>query len=442
VSSPQELAVLAVLSVIVVALLESVIRRTPVGVYLLLGTIGLIVVFTDRASFNIWIGGTRISFVDVVGAVLLAAAVARMARSGPLSELQWLFVGFFGICTLSVVMGAAEHGANAALNEFRRYFYFSSAALYFSTVRPTGELLAWVARVWMVFAGALLVLAIVRWAVLPFDLTGWAQPADGKRVIGSDPTLVMLQAFALGLLAWARGEAPVWMRRLTPALLAAVILMQHRTVWVALVLVLAVATLLEPKVFRRFVPIILIGTAVIGALNATVLQDDDVTVTAELAESAGFRGTWEWRIDGWQALLEQSGPRDEVEVLVGRPFGGGWQRVMPDGGIVTASPHNYYVETFLRTGVAGLGFVAILYVNLMRRLARRSHFAVLDGRFLLVVLVSHVVYFVAYTPGPEQGMLIGLAVAAASTRPSEVPAHGAPPHFAADADVESTGTPR
>jgi O-antigen ligase len=260
------------------------------------------------------------------------------------------------------------------------------------------------------------VLSLVRWALLPFGWEGWAAPVGGGRAVDAAGALVMAQAAVLGLVAWARGEAPRWMRRLTPALLGAVVLMRHRTVWAVLLGTVAVVIVADRRTARRLLPLTAAGLVVVLAVSLTVLDQDAGELQEDLAGAATYRDTWEWRVDGWVALIEQSGPRDHPEVLIGRPFGGGWARVM-DRGTVEVSPHSFYLETFLRVGVIGVALLTLLYAIIIWRLAgaRRQEGGLVSHASLFLVLVGHPIYFVAYTPHPEQGVLFGLALAAAAS---------------------------
>jgi O-antigen ligase len=105
-------------------------------------------------------------------------------------------------------------------------------------------------------------------------------------------------------------------------------------------------------------------------------------------------------------------------VLVGLPFGSGWERTLPSGHTIEShiSPHNFYLETFLRTGAIGLLLMLALYYLALRASARRGP-APDDGQLLspsvlFVVIAVQLLYYITYTPDTAQAMLFGLGCAA------------------------------
>jgi hypothetical protein len=396
-----------------IGLLDAIIRRTMVGVVLVLAVLALTTAGVVLPEISV--AGTRIDIWDLVATALLAAALARLLRSRRIAGLVWVLIALCAVTLLSVLIGVLVYGLNPAMNEFRPYFWFLSVALYTATIRPDRWLLDRVGYAWMVLAGAVLALSLFRWAAPPLGGGGWATPAAGDRPVSAAATLVMLQGAIIGAVAWARGIASIWMRRLTPLLLGGVVLMQHRTVWAVLLATLAVVVITDRSAFHRLIPVLVAGSLAVLAVGVAVLDRGVTELQEDLTEAATYRDTWEWRVDGWRALLDESGPEDLAEVLVGRPFGVGWERVV-DGQTVEDSPHNFYVQSYLRTGVVGIVLLILLYGIAVRRLhwARREPGLLAAGP-LLLVLAGHLIYFVAYSPGPEQGILFGLAIATAAS---------------------------
>jgi hypothetical protein len=402
-----------------VLLLDATIRRTPVGVGLVLVAAALNITFPELPYGSL--GGFNIFLWDVVSTLVLCAAVARLLRSRGLSVPQWLLIAFGLVVLLSLVQGVFEYGLNNAVVEFRRYYSFVSIALYFSTAEPKPGLLDRIGRAWMVLAAFLLLLTLLRWALQPFGLSGWAAGVEGgMRVIAASATLVLLQGFVIGGVAWIRGDASPWIRRLTPALLAGVVLLQHRTVWAVLLVVVTLMFLLQRGAAQKLIPLIVLGLVVVSALSMTVLDRGALELTEQLEESAVDRRTWDWRVEGWRALFEESGPQYPAEYLVGRPFGAGFDRVL-DGSLVSVSPHSFYVEGFLRTGLLGLGLLAAMYVTALRHMGSSDDDrGLLSVRTLFLLLVVHPIFFIPYTPAQEQGILLGLALAASAALRSAV----------------------
>jgi O-antigen ligase len=108
--------------------------------------------------------------------------------------------------------------------------------------------------------------------------------------------------------------------------------------------------------------------------------------------------------------------KDPVSWLIGEPFGSGFARRV-EGMEVVLEAHNYYLTTLLRTGIIGLVALIVLTGGVLRVLWRAP---VGGGGGLLGVdvfpalLVMQLVWLVTWTPGIEQGIVTGLAVALAT----------------------------
>ena len=201
------------------------------------------------------------------------------------------------------------------------------------------------------------------------------------------------------------------------------LLLQHRTVWVVTTLVGVYVLTRERALTRQALVGMVAGVVVFSALSFTVFDAGDGPIGDQLASSATETGTFEWRVAGWAALIDASGPEGPTEQLLGAPFGGGWERVL-DGNVVDVSPHNMYLETYLRTGAIGLLLLLGLYAVTLRRLVREPPPAALtgywgSGHILGGLLVGQMIYYVTYTPNAAQALLLGLACAVAGERVGE-----------------------
>jgi O-antigen ligase len=111
---------------------------------------------------------------------------------------------------------------------------------------------------------------------------------------------------------------------------------------------------------------------------------------------------------------------------LGQPFGSGYYRKIAEFGASYSAeytPHNFYVQTLLRTGVVG----SILFLSLMLATGMGSYRALAGMKgdrgpefgvrlFLLVSLLMQAVFFMAYGARLEQGLLFGLAMTAATAK--------------------------
>jgi O-antigen ligase len=370
----------------------------------------------DAGPFSVFLN-------DGVAVLLAAGAVARLVQ---LRRPSWsqLWIAGLGLLVLALTLrGGAELGVQAAVNEARKYLYFLSAAAYFSTVPPRRVLFDRLGVYWLLAAGALVVLAVVRWAALAVGVSGGVLgEGTSLRVLSSAPTLLIAQACFIGLASWARSRGLLTRAGVACSALT-VLFLQHRTVWVVLVIGGAVL-LTRDRGLRRGV-VLLVGVLVAGLSVAafTVLEAPDNRVSAGLERSATNSDTFEWRYEGWRELVE-AGPSEYDEILFGLPFGSGYARQVGQD-TVEVSPHNFYLETYLRLGVVGLLGIFGLLARLLWLLRRAvGGPGLLDDHVLFVLLVSACVYNLTYAPALFDGLLLGLAASAAARRRAHVAAVG------------------
>ena len=415
-----ELLLLAVAAVGGVAVIEAVVRRTDLGAGLVLGLV-LFDTFFAHVSTSIFAGSVRIGTSDILFVILLTAAVARLLRVKGFTTPQRLLIAMLVILAWSLARGAGPFGFPAAVNEGRGYLNFIGAALYFSTVEPRRELLDRIGRIWLFAAVSLSALAVLRWGALAAGVTqGMLASATGDvRVLNAGQTFVIaVGAFlAFPLLADSRRKTT---RFLGPAMLVVVVLLQHRSVWVVAAAGTVYLLYRQRALAKHALAALVAAVAVLAVLVSTVFYDDEEAATEQLTQSAQSTGTWEWRVEGWAALLRDSGPEDPEELLVGRPLGTGWERQLgPLGPTVDVSPHNYYVSAFLRLGAIGLAAILFIYAFALRgtRLAaRQGHLkgSVLEPDVIHVAIAVQLIYYIPYSTATEHAILLGLAVAVAS----------------------------
>jgi O-antigen ligase len=413
------LAMLGVVAAGALVLLETVIRRTDVGAGLVLALLLL-----DEANLietAIDIGPVRVQATDVVLLLLLAAGVARLLRTDRLTTAQWLLI-VFGVLTIwALVRGTSPFGVPAAVNEARKFLGFGAVALYFATAQPRRDLMERIGNLLLLAAAILAVFTLVRWVAGVAGMSGgFFGRDDDLRVLPASLAFLIAQA-AIVAFPYIIDRAAGWRRLIAPALLVLVVLLQHRTVWVATAVGAALLFYRERALARRALTVLLMVVGLLAALSFTLFDDPDVQLGDQLSSSAQSTATFEWRYEGWRALLTDSGPEGPGEVVVGKPFGGGWGRTLPNGLRIEnhISPHNFYLETFLRVGVLGLAILLALYVLVLRGLMTRSDRVaaateLLSPHVLGVVIALQLLYYITYTPDLSQVMLLGLGCAAVS----------------------------
>ena len=426
-----------------VALLEVLVRRADIGAGFVLVGMLLQAVFVERVP-SLYLKDTRIELSDVLFALVVAAGLARLLRVRRYSPLlRWLLL--LGIAlVVSLGRGMLKFGPQQSVNDFRQYLQFAGPALYFATFPPSAWLWDRIGRIWLAAAGVMVGLVTLRWLDV-FAGVHLGVPAEqfgndtAIRVVDGPYTFFLATAAVLTLPAWVqRGRRARRLRWLSVLLLLFVMLLDRRTVWLAM-LVGVVVLLLRNRRFGRRALAMLAGAAVVTSLVFVAFPRSG-SDQEPLARSATSGGTLTWRVEGWSELV-LSWSENPANWLVGQPFGSGFARRV-EGSEVVSHPHNFYIETMLRSGVAGLLALIALTAGLLRalwRLGRPNRAGGLFGPDVLPAMVAmQLVWFITWVPGSEQGIVTGLAIAVAG---AHVSSRGRPPRpMSRTADRELTPT--
>ena len=389
-------------------LVEASISRTTVGVALILS--GVVAESAKVPLPTLQAGGVVLYPGDVVFAVIATACVARVLRARRLRPAHYWLLALAALTAYSLLRGVAAYGP-AAVSESRSWLLPVAAMVYIATATPSAGILDRIGRLWVWSGSALALVAVGRWASLA---TGaglgpiFAPNVAGDiRVLGAPETLIIAQAFVILAPSWDRRGATrdrIW----AALLLGTVLLMLHRTVWIAVLGAILAFFWRRPSLGRRFG----VGLVVIGAvatLAATMLLSADPN---NLESRAANTDTFAWRLEGWQQLLLEQEPEDQLSRLVGERFGSGFTR-MVNGVVRDESPHSTYIEALLRMGILGalalLGpALAATFVLAQRRRTRSMH--LLENDSLLSLTVFSLLYGIAYGPQVTTIMALGLAV--------------------------------
>ncbi|MFG2332762.1 O-antigen ligase family protein [Streptomyces sp. NPDC048604] len=357
--------------------------------------------------------GVDLTVQDLLVCCALAAAAVNVVRRTPAARRALLLLMVILLLTAgSFAVGVSSFGLQAAGNDMRAPFlYVFGLALYGLTLTYDATLVRRLAAVWVAAACVEVLLAGLWWtengigSAVGQVLVGGV--ASESRALSAPEALIIAQAAVLVLFASSFGA-----RRylLAAPLLVAVVLLQHRTVWLATAVMVGVWLLAGPGTDgtgrkadrqRRGLRIGLAVTAVgvgVFAVSSGLLG----RLGAGLTVSASDSGTLAWRASGWSALL---GTLDGFgDWLTGRPFGAGFDRLV-DGRIVVVSPHNYFLHILLRIGLAGLLSFLALYASTLAGALRHRRRPV--GRAVGALACSQLVFALTYQLCPEQGLVLG-----------------------------------
>ena len=352
-----------------VAALEVLLTRADVAAALVLGSVVVQAFFVDRVPALVLPGGVQVYVTDVVVSLVVGAAVLRLLRQRRFDRYQrWLLL--LGVLVLvSLVRGVAAFGVQQSVNDFRQYLFFAGVAVYFATFPPAVWLSDRIGRIWLAVSIPMMVLVSLRWLAVfaGIDLGVPAEKfgADAAiRVIDGPFTFFLASAFVLTIPAWLRGEQQRWVRRISVPLLLFVLLLNRRTVWLAIVVGVAVLVLRDRRLGRRALLLVTLGALMTAVAFVWLggLQEGSEPVVRSGS------GNLTWRLEGWSELVD-AWSRNPTDWAVGQPVGSSFARVI-EGSETTSHPHNFYIEMLIRTGIVGLLALVVLTAGLLRALWR------------------------------------------------------------------------
>jgi uncharacterized membrane protein len=400
---------------------------------------------------------------DLLFVPIALVALARLLRPGGMRRLPRSLWILAGLMALSFIFGLAKYGTTAGV-EFRSDFYFMTGIFYFSSFEWSNRQISRVLN-WL-FPIALIIILIVcyRWLADAYHLD-WVDPLwridtfitnSPLRVVNAQQTLLLGQALILLIFAMATGNSLAGWRFLVPLLALTVLVLQHRSVWVASFLPALMAFALvrqsQSKLAARVAVMAAVTTIVVIPLLVSGKFSTATSSVAESAENATSTtgGTFVGRVEGWNALLHQwsaSGPRTW---LAGNPYGSGYKRASEQAGgrDITFAPHNYFVQLLLRTGLIGLVAFLALHWRLLKSALRAAHepHAGFTGYAMVGLLASNLLFDIPYSPnylhGLVTGMILGLLLQYERQRAIGIYARPDSPTDAAKAASPEWGTAR
>lgn len=371
--------------------------------------------------------GISLYYTDIVLAFVGFVALLRFIGSDQFPHRHKAWVLFCTLIAVSFILGLATNGSMAGV-QARPYIYFVAAGLYAMSFPVDERRLRLVMNAFAISAIIMLLLSVYRWIVFYtpiYDLL----PEEGvynvdgpMRVIPSNDALVIAQVVVVGLffarISWLYSLA----RFASPVLLAATLALQHRSVWLAALVGVCLAFLLQRANRASWgSQAVLLVVVVLTAVAPMVLSDRLSTVSTEVESSserllagtdttAARAGTWKSALGTWAT----SNPK---QFLIGNTFGGDTTRYIEDertGAFkkITHAVHNMYIQTLVDTGLVGLicWIAVITYViRNLYRLARDG--AGIEAEALLIMIAMQAAYYVPYGTDYLQNVLFGVAVA-------------------------------
>lgn len=398
------------------------IRHCVAMVALLLGVWLVTTAIRDPIDLSITISTTRVMALDVIAAILAAVAVARSSVQGVRTLGRGLVFALLALLVLHIARGVVESGLQTGFNNARPWLYFTAAMAYAATIPG-----AWDGRVWKVLTVAGLgaaALAVPYFVVDGVHSSSALIDQDGElvnwRPVLALGGLLVVQAAILALaLQWPTHRAAI-----CSAIAAGVVvlLLQHRTVWLAALLagIVAVGWWARTQDRRRVVALVaaalvlaLVPAAIWGSGHAGALVDS-------IKEPATGNSTLGWRTDGWGQLISSND--SPTEILVGNPSGQGFERAFRNAPDVSA--HNEYLDAYVRFGFPAVVVLCCLALLLWLRRVEIAAATNLTPHAISLLLLTQLVFSLPYSLDFVQGLILGvfvsgLAVTSRAPSPSD-----------------------
>jgi hypothetical protein len=378
--------------------------------------------------------GIKVSTDDLAFALLASALFARVLFVGfpqwGTIYGMWLTIG--AVFFISLGVGLAEFGTPAGV-EARSNFYFWMAGLYFASFSYPPDVLKKLWRITQWCAWLVAAIVVYRWVGLKFGfvsarLVEFAGASSEFRVVGSNPAFFLAVTGAAYFALWLRDSKRT-------ALLAAVLMLglvlvlQHRSVWVAALGALGVlAWHARAAVSAKAFPFIGMAVVALGLAATFIALDPSSRLTETLTQSAvsvtESRGTHIDRLVGWQELLADFAQSEPHNWLLGKPYGSGYERYVL-GRLQEFSPHNFYLQLLLRLGAAGLLLFLWVHFVLRHRIRVGMSAGLVDPMLqsvFLAVMAASLLYYIPYQGFYLQGAFYGVLMGYLATRPQALAA--------------------
>lgn len=400
----------------------------------LLVVVGLTVVFARSAAAAAWVlvavfaateaivpplelqatlGALTVYGLDLVTAPLFAIGLVRLltrpnprAMSLPLLALSALF-------GIHVFSGMALFGIQAAVTAGRPWLYLLGPLLYASQAVPTWRRESFVPL--LAGGAALAVFGLVHFAQYGVHAANTYIDVRGEfldaRPVASQGTILIIQCLLIAFSA-RFVRSPLWWIAVA-SMGCAVILLQHRTVWIvaALTGVVAYVRWARAAVFVNQRAALTAMSAILFVAPVALFFTVTSTAFAESVESSTGRGsTLAWRTESWEALIGEHHATENL--LVGVPAGTSLEREVNDT-VVTQSPHSVYVDSYLSFGLLGPLIVVWLWLLIVRHRRRASAALGISGVVIVLLVVSQALYGITNMLAPIEGLLIGMLLQAA-----------------------------
>lgn len=361
---------------------------------------------------------------DLFFAMLLLACLGRFSLfvSPRVVPGAWWTIG--AVQLLLLIWGYRTFGSRAGV-DYRIHFYLWVSVCYFCSAEWTDTMVRRVLDGWIVCALALCLLTFYRWIFSALD-PAYAQEIMGLdttgvrfRVVSASAALVIAIGFLILTFRMLSGGLPLRQRILMPVFLLTVVVLQHRSVWVSLLIGVVCLLWMAQKKQSRFRSVIGIGMLILPVAVFLAVPGGDNSVVTSIKTAAGSavstkEGTMVARMENWQELLANwSTSYNPVTYLVGLPYGGGYNPMESEDGenMIDMVPHNHFVHILYRGGLVALYATVALFYQLLAAAIKLAKSGTKPAAPCLVAIFgAFFAYFIPYWATYGSGILIGIAM--------------------------------
>ena len=387
------------------------------------GMFGIEALYMDVGGIGL---GLTLFYTDIALVFIFAIALLRLMFSKDRPRLSKAWLVFCAVAAISLAAGLASYGSTAGV-QARPYFYFFAAALYGISFGIDARRLRILFNLLALIALLLVGITIYRWIVYYTPITSLLPPEgaynnDGPiRVIRSFEALEIAEVLMVCVFFVRASGSLTVLRALSPLLFAAVLILQHRSVWMtALAGVLASVIVARLRKSSGFAQLALLLALALTTMLPMVMSDKLSGVDQQISSSAGSaldeRGSVGERMSSWKEIVNNWATGGPKSILIGQSFGTDPTRYVQDerGGLrkITYMAHNMYVQTLFNTGILGLGAFVLAAAGVVQGLYRlcAGGQAGVEAQALLVLVVMQLVYYVPYGTDYLQGLVLGAAL--------------------------------
>lgn len=397
----------------------STVRLAPIAL-LLIGFCVEIFHFDKQPYVQIGLQVYPNDFVSLT--VLMSALLGFAQRPLPIYHppfLLWLGLGV--TIFASFILGLDEFGKYAG-TEVRPFFYVWVAGLYCAAASFTADDYRRIAR-WCLWSAYVVIgIAVYYYIAVEVGFVNRLEffgetDAAVFRPVAAHAALFVGAVGVVQTMAWLRGSGTRWSGWHAVVCLAFVLVIQHRSGWIAIIIALLGVMILErSRLPRRFG--LLLGFTLAATLGVSIaagfgLLDELGRRLVQSFESMDdSQGTFAARFDGWLRLMDDWLAAPANVWLFGFPFGKGYTR-LHFGTWIDFSPHNFYIDLLLRVGIVGtllwiLPTVMVIVHGLRARCDTEEEY--IRTRSVALLLLAIMVYCIVYPSNYLISAATGMAI--------------------------------